>query len=123
MLPQHLEGCKATALATRKVLKLEGLGVAVDDGAHMYESLQEVAQVLDVPSLSLTASTGGGTLRPLQPQRPNPQEFSPEKSRAEAVRGWLGVGTAGWLTGPPPAPRGRLEKKHLEAVRGKAFGG
>ena len=94
MLPQHLEGCKATALATRKVLKLEGLGVAVDDGAHMYESLQEVAQLLDVPSLSLTASTGGGTLTPTAPT-PQPSGVSPEQSRAEAVRGWLRVGTAG----------------------------
>ena len=78
MLPQHLEGCKATALATRKVLKLEGVGVAVDDGAHMYESLQEVAQVLDVPSLSLTASTGGGTLT--RPNAPNPQGSRPSKA-------------------------------------------
>ena len=93
-MPQHLEGCKATALATRKVLKLEGLGVAVDDGAHMYESLQEVAQVLDVPSLSLTASTGGGTLtRPSAP--PQRSGVSLEKTRAEAARGWLRVGTAG----------------------------
>ena len=88
MLPQHLEGCKATALATRKVLKLEGLGVAVDDGAHMYESLQEVAQVLDVPSLSLTASTGGGTLTPTAPTPPTLRSFRPSK----AVRKRSGAG-------------------------------
>ena len=81
------------------MLKLEGLGVAVDDGTHMYESLQEVAQVLDVPSLSLTASTGGGTLtRPSAPNAPTIRGLpgvSPENSRAEAARGWLRVGTAG----------------------------
>ena len=80
MLPQHLEGCKAAALATRKVLKLEGVGVAVDDGAHMYESLQEVAQLLDVPSLSLTASTGGGTLNPYSPNAPTLRSFRPSKA-------------------------------------------
>ena len=81
MLPQHLEGCKATSLATRKVLKLEGVGVAVDDGAHMYESLQEVAQLLDVPSLSLTASTGGGTLTPTAPTPPTLRGLARAKPR------------------------------------------
>ena len=119
MLPQHLEGCKATALATRKVLKLEGLGVAVDDGAHMYESLQEVAQVLDVPSLSLTASTGGGTLTPTAPTPPTLRGLARAKPRGSG-RG-LAEGWDRWVAnGPSPraaTPAG-LEKKHLEAVRG-----
>ena len=67
------------------MLKLEGLGVAVDDGAHMYESLQEVAQVLDVPSLSLTASTGGGTLtRPSAPNTQGSRSKKPVRKRPGA---------------------------------------